>query len=193
MADKLPNNHTSNVCRKSHDLLFLVWLSRLSTLKDGPPGACSMFSISMFTLPAGRFQRSILRRSSKISQSLGSNGNSNKMLAHKLYFLVILVLSGDIQPNPGPIFHKYPCGKCNCPIKTNQAGIMCEVCYAWHNCKCVCIDESEYHRLQLSDEAWCCSSCFRTALPFHDSSTLNSTISFSPCATFKYFERFQCF
>ena len=163
-------------------LFFLVWLSRLSTLKDGPPGACSMFSSCMLTLPAGQSQRSTFRRSSKISQSLGSNWNLNK--AHKLYFLVIFVLSGDIQSNPGPVFNwKYPCGKCNCPVKTNQAGIMCEVCYAWHHCKCVCIDDSEYHRLQLSDEAWCCSSCFRTALPFHDSSTLNSTISSTSCST----------
>ncbi len=129
----------------------------------------------MFNLPAGQFQRSTLRRSSKLSQS---NWNPNKVLAHKLYFLVILVLSGDIQSNPGPVVNwKYPCEKCNRPVKTNQAGIMCEVCYAWHHCKCVSIDDSEYHRLQLSDEAWCCSSCFRTAMPFHDSSTLNSTIS----------------
>ncbi|XP_064393634.1 uncharacterized protein LOC135341084 [Halichondria panicea] len=142
----------------------------------------SMFSSCMLTLPAGQSQRSTFRRSSKTSQSLGSNWNLNK--AHKLYFLVILVLSGDIQSNPGPVVNwKYPCGKCNCPVKTNQAGIMCEVCYAWHHCKCVCIDDSEYHRLQLSDEAWCCSSCFRTALPFHDSSTLNSTISSTSCST----------
>ena len=43
--------------------------------------------------------------------------------------------------------------------------------------KCICMSDSEYHRLQSSVEAWCCSLCFKTALPFHDSSTLNSTVS----------------
>jgi Zn finger protein HypA/HybF involved in hydrogenase expression len=38
----------------------------------------------------------------------------------------ILLLSGDISTNPGPI--KYPCGKCSKPVKRNQRGIYCEDC-----------------------------------------------------------------
>jgi hypothetical protein len=41
----------------------------------------------------------------------------------------ILLLSGDISTNPGPV--KYPCGKCSKPVKRNQRGIYCEDCTYW--------------------------------------------------------------
>ena len=40
--------------------------------------------------------------------------------------IIILLLSGDISTNPGPV--KYPCRKCSKPVKRNQRGIYCEDC-----------------------------------------------------------------
>jgi hypothetical protein len=43
--------------------------------------------------------------------------------------IIILLLSGDISTNPGPV--KYPCGKCSKHVKRNQRGIYCEDCTYW--------------------------------------------------------------
>ena len=59
---------------------------------------------------------------------MGSNRNSVRAT---LFLLSLIVLAGDIHPNPGPpVNWKYPCGKCNRPVRFNHSGIMCEVCYA---------------------------------------------------------------
>ena len=44
--------------------------------------------------------------------------------------IIILLLSGDISTNPGPVI--YPCGKCSKPVKRNQRGIYCEDCIYWY-------------------------------------------------------------
>ena len=53
------------------------------------------------------------------------------------YLLLLLVLAGDtgFQLNPGPC--KYPCGVCQKPVKSNQAGIECEECLLWYHKKCI--------------------------------------------------------
>ena len=61
----------------------------------------------------------------------------------------ILLLSGDISTNPGPV--KYPCGKCSKPVKRNQRGIYCEDCTYWYHIKCIDLDE--YQRLSTSSES----------------------------------------
>ena len=38
----------------------------------------------------------------------------------------LLMLSGDIELNPGPV--KFPCTICKNPVKKNQRGLCCDVC-----------------------------------------------------------------
>lgn len=40
--------------------------------------------------------------------------------------IYILLLSGDISTNPGPV--RYPCGGCYKPVAKNHRGIFCEAC-----------------------------------------------------------------
>ncbi len=83
----------------------------------------------------------------------------------------LLLLCGDIHPNPGP--PKYPCGVCSRSVRSNQQGILCEVCYKWFHTRCLAMPCDAYQSLGASDEAWCCPSCLKEALPFHDCSQLS--------------------
>ena len=58
----------------------------------------------------------------------------SKTMSSKLFFSLLL-LSGDIHLNPGPV--KYPCGICSKPVKINQRGIQCDFCDKWHHIRCM--------------------------------------------------------
>ena len=46
-------------------------------------------------------------------------------------FLSLIVLSGDICPNPGPHDALDLCGICMKSVKSNQRGICCDLCKIW--------------------------------------------------------------
>ena len=102
-----------------------------------------------------------------------------------LFSFILLLIAGDVQINPGPA--KHPCASCSKPVKSNQCGIFCEVCYQWYHTKCVNMCISEYQRLSLSDEGWCCHRCNKESFPFHDCSnftTASDSSLLSSCSTF---------
>ncbi|KAH3787195.1 hypothetical protein DPMN_165315 [Dreissena polymorpha] len=57
---------------------------------------------------------------------------------------MILQLSGDVSPNPGPI--RTPCGKpgCSRAIASNCRAELCEACYYWWHIKCANISDKQY-------------------------------------------------
>ncbi len=71
---------------------------------------------------------------------------------------------------------------CNKPVKSNQRGIQCEVCYSWLHAKCINLSADDYSRLQASAEPWCCRRCLKEALPFFDTSNSDSILENS-CVT----------
>ena len=76
-----------------------------------------------------------------------------------------LLLSGDIERNPGPT--KDPCGKCSKSVRTNQRSLLCEVCLNYWHQKCI-PDMSITHYSQLINSSidWFCPPCTATCLPF---------------------------
>ena len=84
---------------------------------------------------------------------------------------LLLLTAGDVEENPGPV--KYPCRKCTRPVRNNQQGIQCEVCYYWVHARCIMMSSSEYDQLSTSDEAWCCPDCWKEALPYNNVSSLS--------------------
>lgn len=90
----------------------------------------------------------------------------------KMFALYNILLSGDIELNPGPSrSYKYPCGVCSNPVKVNQKGICCDVCNTWLHIRCIGILDGEYCDLQALDDLWCCKRCAAEALPFADTSS----------------------
>jgi len=86
----------------------------------------------------------------------------------KLITICTILLSGDIELNPGPRQYKHPCGVCSKPVKSNQKGIQCEVCNFWLHTRCIGIPDDEYRQLQSSVDPWCCKRCQEEALPYHN-------------------------
>ena len=78
-----------------------------------------------------------------------------KVSLRSLLSIWLLICAGDIEINPGPRIWKNPCGVCAKPVKSNQQGVQCEVCYKWLHTKCIGLSNEEYSELQLSDEPWC--------------------------------------
>ncbi len=106
-----------------------------------------------------------------------SNPNSNNATT----FLTILILiCGDIHPCPGPRkapVYKFPCGKCDKPVKSNQKGICCDQCDVWFHIKCINMAANIYQcHVQNQDMSWLCNSC---AVPFMFSDSFFSNNSFT--------------
>lgn len=83
---------------------------------------------------------------------------------------LLLLLSGDISLNPGPI--RFPCGICEKPVRSNQHGLQCDGCDTWSHRNCLSMLKAEYVRLSNSMESWFCKNCI---LP-------NFTDSFFSCS-----------
>ena len=49
------------------------------------------------------------------------------------YLILLLLVAGNINPNPGPI--KYPCGTCGKPCRSNQRSVLCDGCQEWSHWK----------------------------------------------------------
>ncbi len=83
------------------------------------------------------------------------------------FLSVLLMVCGDIHPCPGPRkapVYKYPCGKCQKPVKSNQKGICCDVCDFWFHIKCINMSNNIYNaHINKPDLSWICTSC---AVPF---------------------------
>ena len=76
----------------------------------------------------------------------------------------LLLLAGDVLPNPGPIQH--PCAVCCKCVRSNQRALQCDKCQLWSHIKCVGIVDSVYRELQAKDAfSWQCPLCLFAELP----------------------------
>ena len=86
----------------------------------------------------------------------------------ELYGIIILLLSGDVESNPGPRQWKYPCTLCAKPVKSNQDGLLCDGCDMWNHLKClpdaIRLSKENYNQLADSDENWYCYNCLLPVL-----------------------------
>ena len=99
---------------------------------------------------------------------------ANRSTSMKTAFLVTLLLSGDIQLNPGP-GTKYPCTICYKPVKANQMALECDGCLKWTHCKCCGVGKDVYQSYQNeSTLQWHCPRCLAQSLPFNDCSRVSS-------------------
>ena len=104
---------------------------------------------------------------------LNGVGNRTAILDAKpksrLVVLNILLLCGEVDPNPGPQW-KYLCGVCSKPVKSNQKGILCDYCDRWYHSKC-CLSDLLYDTMANSSCLWMCCDC---GLPSFSSSLFDS-------------------
>ena len=96
-----------------------------------------------------------------------------------MVMLVLLVLSGDVEANPGPIRH--PCTICSKCVRNNQWATLCSKCGMWTHAKYCGVSISEYQNLSdCEDDLWLCPGCLIAELPFLEAD--RSTCDVSCCS-----------
>ena len=74
-----------------------------------------------------------------------------------------IVLSGDIEANPGPKAKrvpKFPCKKCERGIKNNLDAILCIECNTWSHVNCIGMSKPMFqYYLNHPDIDWTCDCC----------------------------------
>ena len=76
--------------------------------------------------------------------------------------MVILLLSGDDQLNPGPPTRtsKYPCGVCSKNVNSSHKAMECEDCFTWYHIKCANMVDSMYQvHMHHNSCTWVCHRC----------------------------------
>ena len=90
--------------------------------------------------------------------------------------ILLLLLAGDIELNPGPRRPKFPCGECGracTSYKGAKASILCESCEMWFHSECVGLSDLALDVLGRSDLPWECCCC---GLPNLSSGLFDSVI-----------------
>ena len=74
-------------------------------------------------------------------------------------WLMLLLLCGDIHPNPGPPMNQsiYTCGFCDLQVSWSHRAVCCDECDIWYHKSCVSMLSREYE--EIEDVSWNCIKC----------------------------------
>ena len=82
--------------------------------------------------------------------------------------LLMLILCGDVELNPGPGNSSYyPCGFCERKVSWSDKGVCCDDCSLWYHKSCISMRSADYDKLESL--SWHCIKC---------QCPLNSTFTF---------------
>ena len=99
--------------------------------------------------------------------------SKTKHTSHRSFFQFLIILSGDVSLNPGPVRH--PCSSCLKPVAKNHRAILCDNCDLWAHIKCENISTKIYAEMANSNKQlnFICSSCILNQLPFPEGFMIN--------------------
>ena len=98
-------------------------------------------------------------------------------LALLCLLILLLLMSGNVHPNPGPIF---PCSVCAGNVIWRGKSVLCCTCSKWVHLRCSQLSLSKFRALG-SSHSWSCLPCRKTVTPSSDSSdTYTSTVQSGP-------------
>ena len=161
-------------------LLRVPWSEPLMILPTHPRHLCGSTNLELYVVSTQRGLQlpAITRRKSR--QRVHLSKLSGSCIFHhqrSQYLLPILttclVLSGHVKLNPGPMF-KFPCARCEKPVKTNQKGLPCVSCDQWFHCACEHVPTETYLALGNCENSWYCARC---SLPPLSDSLFGSPVS----------------
>ena len=97
---------------------------------------------------------------------------------HRLLILLLLLMSGNVHPNPGPIF---PCSVCAGNVTWRGKSVQCCTCSKWVHLRCSQLSLSNFRALG-SSHSWSCPPCRNTVTPpsSDSSDTYTSTVESGP-------------
>ena len=82
--------------------------------------------------------------------------------------LLLLLMSGNVHPIPGPI---YPCSMCAGNVAWRGKSVLCCTCSKWVHVRCSQLFLSKFRALG-SSHSWSCPPCHNTVTPSSDSSNM---------------------
>ena len=98
----------------------------------------------------------------------------------RILILLLLLMSGNVHPNPGPIF---PCSVCAGNVTWRGKSVLCCTCSKWVHLRCSQLSLSKFRALG-SSHSWSCLPCRNTVTPSSDSSDMyTSTVQSGPPST----------
>ena len=84
----------------------------------------------------------------------------------RLLILLLLLMSGNVHPNPGPIF---PCSVCAGNVTWRGKSVQCCTCSKWVHLRCTQLSLSKLRALG-SSHSWSCFPCCNILTPSSESS-----------------------
>ena len=107
----------------------------------------------------------------------------------RLLILLLLLMSGNIHPNPGPIF---PCSVCAGNVTWRDKSVQCCTCSKGVHLRCSQLSLPKFRALG-SSHSWSCFPCRNTETPSSDSSdTYTSTVQSGSPLLMLHFRRHPC-
>ena len=101
------------------------------------------------------------------------------MKSHLSYiFGILLLISSDCHPNPGPRTPKYPCGICSKAVRLSKTvrSVACTECEVWYHIDCLGMATAVYEPLETTDVSWYCCNC---GIPNFNTSLFTEFVSLS--------------
>ena len=92
----------------------------------------------------------------KIGNQRGSEGLCSFNPSQGTNLLILIILAGDIEMNPGP---RFQCRTCKKYCKAAEKAVKCEDCEKRFHASCVNLGPVELQKIESDNDSWYCSNC----------------------------------
>ena len=92
----------------------------------------------------------------KIGNRRGSEGLRSFNPSKGTNLLILIILAGDIEMNPGP---RFQCCTCKKYCKAAEKAVKCEDCEKRFHASCVNLGPVELQKIESGNDFWYCSNC----------------------------------
>jgi len=110
-----------------------------------------------------RFSPNLLNISHHLMNCISFMKHPKRASKHHLSYIfrILLLISSDCHPNPGPPTPKYPCGVCGRAVRWSKTvrSVACTECEKWYHINCLGMNTAMYEPLEATDISWYCCSC----------------------------------
>ena len=133
-------------------------------------------------IACSRFELSMSQVSLRLYSCHTAHGRNRPLrLSSRLSSMLLLVLAGDVEINPGPRRCKYPCGLCNLAVKKTDPAVCCDSCDTWIHNGCSGLSHNMYEVLKNTSCSWICPQCGMPSFSssFWSSNSFSTSNSFS--------------
>ncbi len=167
-----PYSHTTQILFAMQVFILLALLFKTllcPTQRPGSPADSDASCLNLCRLTTLDFLRTLTiynrRNHIKLLEKSTSTGRqSNSDL--KWIILLLLMLSGDVHPHPGPVTTNPKCGSCKKTVSGAQLSLRCGLCKITFHRTCANLSLKEYRKNILTASPWHCNQCLNsTAYP----------------------------